>query len=484
MANVHRQVQIGFLVIPAGLVVQLLTMLLIASHLGPSRFGVYAVIMGMVNIVIFVISMGLGTILTKFVAEGKQSPSYYVAISLPLACGFAAACSVVLIVIACAAYSIETAGWGAVLAGINILSFGPSMVFSATLRGLQKMEHWMIWFLGHKVVGLAMVLAVLRPLDGGLTTALSVWMVANFVMMFYAAIALWGDAWRGQVRWRLAEVRALLGGSVVVALTAAVARLAMELEYFILAILMPDHVVGVYAAGKRVVNPVGQVLNGAVSIPTFPGLCRLAGGDRGEFSRWSTQLCLIQWIAGLALALAAWAFAPLLIPLVLKKADYGDSIRVVQITIWCLAPALLANQLRYIYIALSREARFLWLSVIYLVLKAFILMVLTLQYGIWGACYGAVLSDLVLAVIVRIGVAATGVSLRLGWRSTGPTLFTAAWMTLLWQLGDRQGVVLTLAVAYFVVGVFVVNRLLRSVRRHIPERAESDGSAPSAAPGS
>ena len=471
MSRVHRQVQLGFLAVPAGLVLQLLTMLLIASHLGPARFGVYAVIMGIVNIAIFVMSMGLGTILTKLVAEEKQPPSEYVAVALPLATAFAAACGLVLIGIVAVAYGHTNAAAAGVVAAINILAFGPSVVFSATLRGMQQIEKWMIWFIAHKAVALVFVLVAVRPLGGGITLALAAWTVANVLTMGYACVALWGPAWRGQMRWNIAELRSLVSGSVTVGLTAASTRLAMEMENFILAFLMPDHVVGVFAAGKRVINPVGQVLNGAVSIPTFPGLCRLANEDRQEFAHWATKLCSIQWIAGLALALGAMVAAPYLVPLLLRG-DYGDSVHVIQITVWSLAPALLSNQLRYVYIALSREAKYLKLSVVYLVLKAGLLAVLTWRYGLWGACWGTVVSELGLALIVRLGVKGLNVQLRMAWQNSIPTVLAIGLLLVAWRL--EHNVIIPFAIAGLggLVALYVVFRLLRSVREHIPPAAE------------
>ena len=452
----------------------MLTMLLIASHLGPSSFGVYAVIMGLVNIANFVAAMGLGTLLTKFVAEAKQSVSYYVALSLPIACSFGVACGVILTVIVCAAYSVDAAGWAALAAVGNIVLFSASVVFASALRGLQQIEKWLAWFFVQKAIALVVVMAVLRPYEGGLATALTAWTVGNLVSLLFAAAALWGDAWRGQLRWSLREIRSIIGETVTVALTAATSRLAMELENFVLAILVAGPDVGLFAAGKRAVNPAGQIFDGAVSVPAFPGLCRLASENRREFSRWATQLSVIQWACGLTAGVAAYIAAPLVIPLLLEP-EYNRTIEVVQITVWCLAPALLANQLRYVYIALSQQVWFLKLNVLYLALKSLVLVVLTWRYGIWGACYGAVLTELMLAVIVRVGATSMGVSIKLGWRCVAPTIATAAWMTVLWQLGDERRLAFALVAVYLVVAAYVINRLLRNVRRHMPKQTEPEG---------
>jgi len=481
MGKVHRQMQLGFLVVPAGLGLQLITMLLIASHLGPSQFGIYSIIMAIANIVIFVISMGLGTNLTKLVAEGKHPARYYVSLSIPLVCAFSVLSGVALVIISCAAYSVRVAGWPAVIAASGTVFFGLATIFSAALNGLQKIEKWMIWFLGHKIAMLALVLGVLRPLHGGIGWAQATGTIANFLMMFYAGAALWGEAWRGELRWNLKEVRELIGGSITVALTAAVTRVAMEIDSFILAAFAPDAAVGVYSAGKRMIVPAAQVLNASVSVPTFPGLCRLAGENRREFNHWSTQLCLIQWTAALAMALVGWAVAPYVVPHLLRR-GFGDTVQVIQILVWSLVPILFSNQLRYVYIALSRENRFIVFNIIYLVLKGGILAVLTWRFGLWGACYGAVVSELVLAVLVWYGIAAVDVALRFAWPGALATVVTAACLAVLWKLSsDHQAAFGVVVVAYLLVAVYVVNRLMRTVREHIPRAVRGDDAAVGAA---
>jgi O-antigen/teichoic acid export membrane protein len=478
MGKVHRQMQLGFLVVPAGLGMQLITMLLIASHLGPSDFGIYSIIMSIANVVIFVISMGLGTNLTRLVAEGKHPASYYVALSLPLVCAFTVLTGIILVIVSCLAYSPQVAGWPSVIAAAGTVCFGLATVFSGVLNGLQKIEKWMIWFLGHKIAMLVLVLAVLRPLHGGIGWAQATGTIANFVMMFYAAAALWGETWRGELRWNLKEVRELIGGSITVALTAAVTRVAVEIDSWILAIFAPEAAaVGVYSAGKRMIVPAAQVLNASVSVPTFPGLCRLASENRREFSHWSTQLCVIQWIAALAMALAGWVLAPYVVPHLLRKEGFHDTVHVIQILVWSLVPILFSNQLRYVYIALSNENRFIVFNLIYLVLKALILALCTWAgfawgYGVLGTCYGAILAELVLALMVWFGLRGSEVRLRFGWLAVAGTVVTAGCVAALWELGDaHHPTSAALALAYLVVAVYVVNRLMRTVREHVPRRA-------------
>ena len=212
----------------------------------------------------------------------------------------------------------------------------------------------------------------------------------------------------------------------------------------------------------------------AIVPPTFPGLCRLAGQDRREFGRQATRLCTIQWACGLIIALAVWIVAPFVIPFLLKP-EFNDSIKVMQITVWSLAPACLIIQLRYIYIALSKQTVFVRWSVFFVVFKSVVLIVLTRRYGIWGACYGVVLAELLFALLMRIGTALAAVSVRFVWRITLLTLATAIWVGVLWGLGDERALTPVLAAVYVLVAGYMVNRLLWKIREHMQIRTDRNG---------
>jgi O-antigen/teichoic acid export membrane protein len=183
------------------------------------------------------------------------------------------------------------------------------------------------------------------------------------------------------------------------------------------------------------------------------------------------------------MALAGWAVAPYVVPHLLRR-GFGDTVQVIQILVWSLVPILFSNQLRYVYIALSRENRFIVFNIIYLVLKGGILAVLTWRFGLWGACYGAVVSELVLAVLVWYGVAGVNVALRFAWPGALATVVTAACLAVLWKLSSgHQAAFGVVAVAYLLIAVYVVNRLMRTVREHIPRAVRGDDTVVSSASG-
>ncbi|MFH0983207.1 MAG: oligosaccharide flippase family protein [Planctomycetota bacterium] len=466
MPNVHRQMQAGFLVMPAAFGAQMLGMLLVASYLGPHEFGVFSVIFAILTVVNFVTEMGMGIIITKLVAEGEKPAGHHIALALPVVLIASLLGAIVQLVIVWVAYPTGDARWAGVVAAVNILIFSTSMVLSCTLRGLGKMGKWMAGFLGQKVIFVLLALAGFTLGHGGLVTAVAAWTVSSTIVALYYLVDLWGGVWRGQLLWRPAEMRSLIRESVPVGLISATNQFGMQLDTFVLAILLSEREVGLYALGQRLLNPARNILHGAVSTPTFPGLCRLATEDREEFSRRASRLCVVQWLAGLPLAVAAWVIAPLLVPRLLS--EFRESVPVIWITVWALAPASVTLQLRYVYTALSNQDRFLRLNAIQLLVKTVLLITLTWRWGMLGACYGTVIAEVVFTWLAGYGLKAMGVPLKLMAGIATASVATGGFVVVLWIIGAGRWPVLALTAAYLLVVAVIINRLLREVRHREP----------------
>jgi O-antigen/teichoic acid export membrane protein len=477
--NVHRQIRVGFLVMPAALGVQMAGVLLIASHLGPKGFGVFSLIFAVMGVVNFITEMGMGTIITKMVAEGKRPPGDYIAIALPIITTVSLAGAIVQFAI-CWFYApvsempVAEVRWAGAIAAVSNLVFGVSMSWASTLRGLSAIGKWMTGFLGQKVLFLLLVLVVDR-MHGGLEFAVGAWTLSNVVMALYYMATLRKDVWRGRVTWSWSEAREMVRESIPVGLISAANQFGQNLDTFILVSMVSPTEVGLYAVGQRLLNPIKNILHGALATPTFPGLCRLAGQDRPEFFKQSAGLSLLQWMTGLPLVVGAWVAAPILVPWLLPQ--FHESTTVIWITVWAISPACLSLQLRYSYTAINQQGRYLRLNVAYMIVKAILLVALTMRYGIWGACYGTVIAEVVFAVITQTGLDSARNTLKLLWRIAVPTVGTMAFLALLAWIGMTSPISQALAAVYLLGAALWLNRMLRSVRGHIPRVVEGEGEA-------
>jgi O-antigen/teichoic acid export membrane protein len=144
--------------------------------------------------------------------------------------------------------------------------------------------------------------------------------------------------------------------------------------------------------------------------------------------------------------------------------DFRESVGVVWIIVWALAPACLTLQFRYVYTALSRQGRFLGLNVAFLVVKAVVLVTLTARYGIWGACCGSVTAELLFALLALAGATSLDAVPRLARRLVAPTVGTALFVAALWKVGPTHGLAILAACVYLAMAAVVLNRQLRGAR--------------------
>ena len=76
----------------------------------------------------------------------------------------------------------------------------------------------------------------------------------------------------------------------------------------------------------------------------------------------------------------------------------------------------------------------------------FILVIFISRFGIWRACYGAVLAELVLVIMVRIGAGALNIPLRFPQRGVAAAIVAALGMVLVWWAADTDWLLMVLGV--------------------------------------
>lgn len=485
MANVQRQIRLGFIVMPLALGLQTLGSLLAAHYLGPADMSVFKVLFGTMAVLNLIAEMGTGTILMKLVAEGRRAPGHYIALTLPFLGILCLVGGVIQFAIVWFVYLEPHVRVAGLLSSANTLIFGASLAISCTMRGMGDIGRWLIGFLGHKLIFVVLLVGGIVLFTGDparhpwrLSIAVGAWTAAGALNFLYSGWCVWGPTWRGQLVWRPAEMWALWKQSLPIGLNSAANQVGQYLDTFVVAAGVSRELSGNYVLAQGLLNPARNVLHGAVSTPTFPGLCRLAGEDRAEFDRQSLRLCALQWYCGLPMGLLAWIAAPLLIPDLLPK--FLDSLPIFAITVWALAPGSLSLQLRYTYTALDRQARFLALNSLFLIVKLAGLLIGTWNWGIVGAAWASAGAELFFALIAVLGYKPSALG-QLAWRlglASGATAAVAWGYAILLSQGWKLAA-FSLAGGFLLASGIYLNRSLRSVRSNLPRKA--DGAAPPAA---
>ncbi len=473
---------------PAALAFQTLGSLLAAKYLGPADTSVFRVLFATMAVLNLVTEMGTGTILMKLVADGAKTPGHYISITLPFLGLLCTLGGVVQFIIVWSVYAEPYIRMAGLLSSLNTVIFGASLAISCTMRGMGDVWRWLLGFFGHKVAFVVLLVGgmwvigrdpTLHPWR--LSVAVGSWTGAGVLNFLYSGWCVWGETWRGQLRWRVNEIIELWKESLPIGLNSAANQLGQYLDSFVVSGMVSRETAGNYLLAQGLLNPVRNILHGAVSTPTFPGLCRLVNEDRKEFDRQSLRLCVLQWLCGLPLALMVWVAAPPLVPKFLPK--FIPSLPIFAITVWALAPGSLSLQLRYTYTALNRQKIYLLYNVIFLIVKCIALIIGTWQWGIVGAAIATVSSELFFAAIGLLGCTKLPAIGQLLWRVGIASAITGAVAGLYAFLAHQGWQIAAYAVAVlflFGSGLFL-NRMLRSVRSHLPKKTPGEPVAAAAA---
>lgn len=473
---------------PAALGFQTLGSLLAAHYLGPSDTAVFRVLFATMAVLNLVTEMGTGTILMKLVADGEKTPGHYISVTLPFLGLLCTLGGIVQFVIVWGIYAEPAIRFAGLLSSLNTVIFGASLAISCTMRGMGDVWRWLLGFFMHKVAFVALLVGGMWLLGRDpalqswrLSIAIGSWTAAGVLNFFYSGWCVWGKTWRGELRWRVGEILELWKQSLPIGLNSAANQLGQYLDSFVVSGMVSRETAGHYLLAQGLLNPVRNILHGAVSTPTFPGLCRLVNDDRAEFDRQSLRLCVLQWLCGLPLALMVWVAAPPLVPHFLPK--FIPSLPIFAITVWALAPGSLSLQLRYTYTALNRQKIYLVYNVIFLIVKSIALVVGTWQWGIVGAAVATVASELFFAAIGLLGCTKLSAIGQLVWRVAIASAITGAVAALYALLASRGWAIAAYAVAVifiFASGLFL-NRMLRTIRHHLPRKVPGEPGTAAAA---
>jgi O-antigen/teichoic acid export membrane protein len=173
-----------------------------------------------------------------------------------------------------------------------------------------------------------------------------------------------------------------------------VRQLLLQLDTLILSAFRPAGVVGLFSIAARPLQPLQLVPRIIVSV-TFPMMSRAAHIDRESLSRMFAQTTNLLWIASLPISILVSVCAR---PLILATAgpEFVDATVPLQMLIWATALIFINAQLRFVLTALDAERAYRRLIIWVLAAKVSMLLVLIPLFGIYGACLGNLLGEVVL----------------------------------------------------------------------------------------
>jgi len=312
-----------------------------ARVLGPERFGVYTLLLAMVEMLAVASGTGYVDYLTREAARderlgwglGAQLIRLRLAYLLPFM-------GIGLGILWLLGYPqmvlLGTAGMA-----LTLLPRSLSEAVQGVLRGIGRYVEFLIVEL---VLGLtlAMGAVLLMVRGGGLRNVIAVEIAAAVI----GAVAGLGFAMKFRTKQRLRlKTRQLIKTSVIFNIYCFVGNLYDRLDVVLLSKLAGDYATGIYGAAYRAIGVV-QLLPYGVLYSLLPGLSREASTHAGQSEKLEKAMGLLL-SAAFVIVLATMVFADALVPRLLG-AGFAESAAALKILIWAVI-------LRYVNYALNMK---------------------------------------------------------------------------------------------------------------------------------
>lgn len=379
---------------------------LIGRALGGDGLGVYGTALAWVFPLALMAEFGLGTLITRDVAQDTRAGAAYLQATTPIRLLFSGTLTALLILLAPRISDNPAVVRGLTIAAPLILILPFFSAFTAVFRAQQVMWPIPPLNIGMLIIQVGWTIYVFST-GGGVLDALAV----NTLTSAGQLLAAWGI-----YRWKFAskitpvlrahsraplpdtlEIRTLLRRAWPFALAAILAALQTRLGTILLERLTATASVGYYTAATRFVE-AGRMLPNALFGALFPALAALTlhpPALRRTFRR--VMLGLSAFGIGLALLFT-------LLPSPIISLTYGDdflpAVPVLQIAMWGLLPALLRAGRTLYWYALGSEQFVNRVTALALVIQVALSLWLIPQYGAVGAALtGLITETLALALL-------------------------------------------------------------------------------------
>jgi O-antigen/teichoic acid export membrane protein len=372
-------------------VVSLLAIRLLAQGLGPAGFGEYYTAFALVLVVQLVAEAGVGTVLTRRLA---QAPARWRETAAEARSLF-----LVIALLSAAAFLVPAAvAWGQgdpatgqywAAAGLTCAALQVQRYCTGVFAAFEVFAYENV---ARLLQGAALVIA-LAALPATFESAAAVLLLAGSNAL--AALFLAGGL---QLRLggfaqscRRPRAREWLAESVPLGLGDVLRGLTWQLDTIILGLLQPAAVVAVYSVAYRPLGPINWVPL-AVLTAVFPSFARLAGEPRALERAFAASLRLL-WLASLPIAVFFCVFAEPIIRIVAGP-EYLDAALPMRLVIWITALSFMSYPFRYLLAVLGRQRAYGALATMILVFHATALLLLVPWWGCLGACAASLLGQL------------------------------------------------------------------------------------------
>jgi O-antigen/teichoic acid export membrane protein len=455
----------------------IVTTVVLVRALEATRYGEWATIMAVIDLVAMVGNLGLETVAIRLAAQEPEREGAWVGAATSLRAALTAPMlAAFLAVLALVAADDQMLIAGAILSLIFVTST------IATLRivfRLHVRNHVTVAFTTLNSVLWAGSVIAIAATDGGLVEFALAFVVINFIVQGALAVAALRTI---QVRWRGGRELwpRLLGIGISVGIAATLTFAYGRIDQILVYELAPDsEEVGVYAAMYKILDNAGFVPM-AVMVTLFPIMAGLFPADPPRLRRMmQVAIDYLGFVALGGLALTIVAAEPIVE--LLYGSEFTSGSTVLTILIAAFLPICIGNVAGNMVVAMDLQRRYLWLAALGLVFNVALNLALIPSYGIEAAAW-VTLGTEVLVVSLSTVMVLRRIEMRLSLRRLALALAAATAAALaIWGLREAGAgaIVLILAMTALYPALLIALRALdlAQLRRLLRGRGGAEAAA-------
>ncbi len=373
----------------------------LAHSFSVSEYGKYNLVTSFIAIFSFFPDFGIGLIAIREIAKNNRNSSVYLGNAFFIN-GFLSLLTFLIII--CIAYGVsitsDVSGLIIIAAATLILSTLRSVAIFY-FDGREKMQYSA--FLNTLNSILLIVFATIGVLLGfGL--------IGVFSGMFFGTLISLVVSWSVLLRFitpdfvfdsKIIKFYLLAGAPLAIASLASL--IFMRVDILILGFLLGGEAVGVYSSATPFAFALVQLLNVPFVVSVYPALSRLQKENPARFERGIVKSLGVIAMWSIPAAIIISIFSNLLIPLIFGN-KYDTGIPVLRVLIMFVPFLSLSAFLYKILIILGRQKDYLIISVIGALLNIGLNFLLIPYYGLLGAAWSAVITQVLLFVIYSLDV--------------------------------------------------------------------------------
>ena len=364
---------------------------IIGRVLGENGLGTYAAALAWIYPLSLITEFGLGTLITRDIAQNPQKTEDYVRASIQARLLIGGGLMLLVWILA-PMLSADMAVVQGVRLSVPMIVLVPLYgTFTAVFRARQVMQPIAILNLGMLIAQVLLTASVFLA-GWGIQAAF----VVNVLTSTGQVLAAWWIYWRGfrQIERDTSRpytaIGALLRRAMPFAIAAILGAMQLRLNFILLETFAGTPVVGQYAAASRFIE-AAIMIPAALFGALFPVLSEMKN-EPLKLSRLMRGIQVGLVVYALCLAIGAWLFGDSVINLTYGT-RFVDSILILQVLVWSLLPSLLKSSHILYWYALGYEQHVNIITGIVLLLQFGLSLWLISDYGAIGAAVVMIITD-------------------------------------------------------------------------------------------